>query len=283
MNKKILFFTVLLLASFIVVGGCSSNKSGGEETSTSTVVKEGLAQGKLALADAEIEKAKSNFNLVLNEDGDNKEAKDWLDIIGKYEQLESQVDNHEIEAALKTLEELKKNEDYDVIAGIVKEHEQNLELVATESKILDEKIEGLWTLYDPEDENSMPDETYLVKVEEILESPHLSDEQKKAAEKFKADATERANNILAKEEEKQKAAEAQEKEEVNPYEWASGVKEQFEADVVNRGYADSVDTIRYEPAYTLHNEGYLSVYAEFGGVEYRILTVNVKTGDFTGL
>jgi hypothetical protein len=281
MKKKIVFFTVLLLVSFIVLGACSSNQSSGEEGST--VVKEALAQGKLALADADIEKAKSNFNLVLKEDAENKEAKVWLNVIGSYEQLTSQVENHETEAATKTLEELKKNENYDVIAGIVKEHEQSLELFMTESKILDEKIEALWTLYDPEDENSMPDETYLVKVEEILASPNISDEQKKAAEKFKADATERANNILAREEEKQKAAEAQEKEEVYVYEWAPGVKNQFEADVVNRGYADSVDTIRYEPAYTLHNEGYLSVYAKLDGVEYRILTVNVKTGDFTGL
>jgi hypothetical protein len=97
-----------------------------------------------------------------------------LDVIGRYEQLTAQVENHETEAALKTLEELKGNENYDVIAGMVKEHEQSMELFMAESKILDEKIEELWTIYDPEGENSMPDETYLVKVEEILASPHLS-------------------------------------------------------------------------------------------------------------
>jgi hypothetical protein len=282
MKKRILAFTVLLLVSFIVLGGCSSNKSGGGEEA-STIVEEALAQGKLALADADVEKAKSNFNLALKEDVDNKEAKGWLDVIGKYELFVTHIANHEIEPAKDTLNEFKKDENYDLLSGILKEHEQSLDLLVTESKKLDEEIEDLWTLYDPEDENSMPDETYLVRVDEILASPNLSDEQRKAAEKFKADATERANNLLAKEAEEQKAAKAQEQKDVNPYEWGSGIKEQFEADVVNRGYADSSDTIRYEPAYTLHNEGYLTVYAEMDGVEYRILTVNVKTGDFTGL
>jgi hypothetical protein len=53
-----------------------------------------------------------------------------LDIIDRYEQLTSQVENHETEAARKTLEELKENENYDVIAGIVKEFNKAKKMIS---------------------------------------------------------------------------------------------------------------------------------------------------------
>ncbi|WP_341201072.1 hypothetical protein [Planomicrobium okeanokoites] len=68
----------------------------------------------------------------------------------------------------------------------------------------------------------------------------------------------------------------------NPYEWTPGFQSHFETEILDRGYIDSVDSIRYEEAYVDNGEGHLTVYAELDGTEYAIVTVNVKTGDFSG-
>lgn len=69
----------------------------------------------------------------------------------------------------------------------------------------------------------------------------------------------------------------------DPYEWAPGVKEAFEDDMLRQDYVDSKDTIRYEK-YQIndYNEGLYTVYAQFGGEEMYIVVVNVKTGDYHG-
>lgn len=69
----------------------------------------------------------------------------------------------------------------------------------------------------------------------------------------------------------------------NPNKWAPVIKEQFESEMIESGYADSVDTIRYEKLLVFNNYGFYSVYAELDGVEYNIVNVNVKTGDYNGL
>lgn len=68
----------------------------------------------------------------------------------------------------------------------------------------------------------------------------------------------------------------------DPYNWAPGVKAEFEASLAESGYVESMDTIRYEKSGIYGNQGYLSVYAEYEGVEYRIVSVNVKTGWYHG-
>lgn len=68
----------------------------------------------------------------------------------------------------------------------------------------------------------------------------------------------------------------------DPYNWAPGVKVEFEASLEKSGYVESMDTIRYERAGISGNQGYLAVYAEYEGVEYRIVSVNVKTGWYHG-
>lgn len=72
-----------------------------------------------------------------------------------------------------------------------------------------------------------------------------------------------------------------EKEET--YEWAEGVKETFEADIYEKGYVDSIETIRYEKYEPNgYPQGFYSVYGEVGGRENYIVVVNVKTGDYHG-
>ncbi|MGD6968550.1 hypothetical protein ACQCVP_19200 [Rossellomorea vietnamensis] len=282
--KKFFFVLTCLMFVLLILGGCSSKgTSGGTESGTSTIIEEAISKGKLALADANVDKAKSHFNLVLQEDPANKDAEEWLKIVGQYELFVFQVNEKAVDLAGDTLKELKNNEKYGVLEGLLKEHEYNYETLKTETTLLAAKMEELKQLYNPNDESSMPDETYLVRADEILASPYINENQRKAVEKFKKEATERAETILEQEEEKRKAAEAISQQSDNPYAWAPGIKEQFEGEVLSRGYADSIDTIRYEKSSIYNDQGHLEVYAELGGVEYRILRVNVKTGDFTGL
>ncbi|MBS4174253.1 cell division site-positioning protein MapZ family protein [Bacillus sp. FJAT-49736] len=68
----------------------------------------------------------------------------------------------------------------------------------------------------------------------------------------------------------------------NAYEWAPGVKEKFEEDLLENGYIDSLDNITYEKSDVINNEGYYSVYTEVDGEDQYVVTVNVKTGDYHG-
>lgn len=282
MKRKIFVLSYLMLIAAITLGCTSTESTETVQDDAPSIIEKAMDQGELALADGDIEKAKSNFNLALTKDANNKEAKEWLEIIEKYDQLVSHLENKDIDNATKTVNELRSNGKYAVIAGLTTEHEQNLDKMTAEVKELDTKIVELGELYNPEDESSMPNETYLARADEILKNPYLTDEQKKTVENFKKEATDRVNSILAREEEKQKAANLEEQQNNDPYEWGPGIKEQFESEMVERGYADSAATIRYEKLHVYNNQGFYEVYAEMDGVEHRIVSVNVKTGDFHG-
>lgn len=282
MKRKFLLITYLMLIGLVSVGCAPAESKETVQEESSTLVKDAIDQGKLALADGDIEKAKSNFNLALIEDSKNVEAKQWIHLIEKYNQFVSEVENKEVEKAAKTLNELKENESYVLIEGIAKEQEQRLNESTAEIEELDMKIAKLSKLYNPEDENSMPDETYLVRSEEILANANLTVDQRKIVEDFKKNATERADKLLAIEEEKMRIAEEKDRADYDPYEWNPGVKEQFEKEMIENGYADSVETIRYVKSNVYNNHGFYVVYAEMDGVEYPIVNVNVKTGDYHG-
>ena len=285
MKRKLFLGVVCLILFSLVTAGCASTETESKEVEQekdSSIVKEAIDQGKLALADGDFEKAKSNFNLALLEDSENVEAKQWIEIIEKYDQFISAVDKKEVDKAVKTLDELKNDDKYALIEGFTKEPEQNLNTLMEDIKELDLKIAALSSLYNPEDENSMPSEDYLYFVDEILTDPSVTAKQKKFVEDFENKATERANIILAKMEEEMRAAEEEDLAHYDPYEWNPGVKERFENAMVESGYADSTDTIRYEEAGIYNNEGRYAVYAEMDGIEYRIVNVNVKTGDYHG-
>ncbi|MFC0186738.1 cell division site-positioning protein MapZ family protein [Fictibacillus aquaticus] len=277
MMKKLMMFCVMLLAVF--AAGCAANESGTKEQGeSSSIVEKAIDQGKLALADANLEKAKSNFNLALKEDRDNIEAKQWLASLELYDQFMKEMNNKEFDLAQKTLSELHASDQYDIMKGLTGEYEQELESITAEIKEIDQKVADLLKMYDPSIPDSLPDETYLTKADDVLAYPNITEKQKKAVETFKKEVAERAEKIFA--------AEAVKIEAVNqaddPYAWAPGVKDQFENEMVESGYADSIDTIRYEKGDVYNGQGYYTVYAELDGEEFYIVSVNVKTGDYHG-
>lgn len=279
MGKKLILAQIILFIFLCI--GCAQSDLTAKEGDSSTAEK-AIKQGKLSLADGDVEKAKSNFHLALTEDEDNKEARTWLDYIEKYSRLAGNVDEKEADDAMDLLNEIKADEKYAIIKGLTQPYEHKLDELAGEVKALEAKLEGLDQLFDPSDETAMPSEDYLAKADEILANPYITEEQKETVKKFKRDAAARADKLLAIEAEKQRTAEREAKEASDPYEWTSGVKEQFEKDIMSRGYVDSADSIRYEKMGIYNNQGYYTVYGKLDGVEHAIVSVNVKTGDYHG-
>jgi len=73
-------------------------------------------------------------------------------------------------------------------------------------------------------------------------------------------------------------------QEYDPFEWNPGIKEEFEAEMVRRGYVESKDDLIYIDGHIdEENHGYLSVSTILEtGEEWFIVLVNVKTGWFHG-
>jgi hypothetical protein len=193
--KRTLIF-IVTLAILAGLAGCGNS-----------TVEKAIENGKLALADNDIEKAESSFNLALTEDKDNKEAKEWLELIENYNQFVSQIEKKEIDQANNSLIELKENEKFASIKVLTKEQEKTLNKIMETMQELDKQVAELVQSYNPEEENSMPEESYLVRSDELLANPNLTEAQKNKVETFKKEATDRANAILAREDEKRRMAE----------------------------------------------------------------------------
>lgn len=68
----------------------------------------------------------------------------------------------------------------------------------------------------------------------------------------------------------------------DPYEWSPLLKEQFEAEMIDRGYVDSVNELIYEKSGVTNGDGYYTVYVMYEGGRGQLVGVNVKTGWFHG-
>jgi uncharacterized protein YgiM (DUF1202 family) len=71
----------------------------------------------------------------------------------------------------------------------------------------------------------------------------------------------------------------------NPYNWAPGIKDRFENELVKQGYARSKKSIRYKKGYIFpgtKGQGFYRVYTDLSGPYYPVVNVNVKTGWYHG-
>jgi len=153
---------------------------------------------------------------------------------------------------------------------------------------LEKQIAELVQSYDPEDENSMPDETYLVKSDVLLANPSLTDAQKNKVETFKKEATDRANAILAREEEKQRIAEqeqqkaAQEKAAQEKAKMAIDKKRAEEILVETLGVDRSIAGVRSDAAMDEVRDGvtyfFFDIYALTEGFAADAYYVNSQDG-----
>jgi len=80
-----------------------------EVISESTLISKALEQGKLAVVNNELDIAENSFNLILNENSDHEEAKEWLELIGISVGIKEKMKENKLEEAQLLYQELQSN------------------------------------------------------------------------------------------------------------------------------------------------------------------------------
>ncbi|KAA0549785.1 hypothetical protein FZW96_00045 [Bacillus sp. BGMRC 2118] len=140
MKKK--FCKIFLIFITIQIGliGCQTTKEKETEIRRNIVVENAIENGKLALADGNFQRSKSNFELVQSKDNNNKEAKEWLLLVEEIEILSNHITNKEIEKAEKVLERLKFSELYSNVKNQIFDYESSLKTLISSIENIEKEI-----------------------------------------------------------------------------------------------------------------------------------------------
>ena len=264
---KIAFIGLLLL-----LGGCSSK--------TGAVYQESIQKGLDAIAEDDFNKAKGLFDVALEAKEDDVKAKAYSNQVELILEAEGFVQQHKINEAVQVLDQsIEVKEGSNVIASkaedkkekllLFQQNEEKYSLLLTDAKNLNQSGD-FSTSNEKLDELLGADLTPFASIQ--AEATKLKESNNESIKK--------AETVKAKEEAEKKAAEAKA---ASPYEWAPGIKEQFEKSVVENGYILSQDHIIYKKGWVNDkNEGFYSVYTIRDGKEVLIVSVNVKTGWYHG-
>ncbi len=302
---------VALIGLLLLLGGCSSK--------TNAVYQDSIQKGLDAIAEDDFSKADELFEMALEAKEDDVKAKAYSDQVQLILEADDLVKQNKIDEAIQALDKsVKVKEGSKVIASKAEEKKETLltfqENEKTYTKLLAE-AKNLNQSGDFSKSNEKLDELLqadltqfaaiqaeAIKLKEAnnesIENAEIAkgkeEADKKAAEaRAKEEADKKAAEAKAKEEAEKKAAETKAKEEADkkaaeakatsPFEWAPGIKEQFEKSVVENGYIDSRDNIIYKKGPVNNkNEGTYLVYTIIDGQEVHMVTVNVKTGWYHG-
>lgn len=271
-------FVIGMSAALLLVG-CSSDAK----------VQENINKGLEEVAEDNFAKAEALFELALEENSKDESAQAYLQQVVHIQEASEATASEAIEAL-----DLAINVENgsSVIAAKAEEQKEALQLVEEQQNALNETVKVATALskqgrYEESNEKlaSLAADTLAAFVDVQQQVVALKEENATAlqqqAEQLAKD--EAAQQEVARQQAAKEAAEKAAAQQADPYAWAPGVKQTFEQRMVDEGFIDSIDTIRYEQGGIYNNEGYLQMYAESGGTEYRIVSVNVKTGDFSGL
>lgn len=275
---------MLGMGAMLLLAGCSSDED----------VQQNITKGLEAVADDNFGKAEALFEVALEEGPKNEQAKAYLQQV-VYMQEARDVDT---EAAIDMLQQAMDVENgSNVIRAKAEEQQQALVAAATQQETMEQAIaeakafaeDGAYTEANaaldrltPSDLAAFPELQQQVASLKEANAVALQQQAEQIAKEEAAKA-EAAKAEAAKQQAAKEAAEKAAKQAADPYAWAPGIKQAFEDQIVNEGFVDSYHNIRYEQAGVDNNEGYLQVYTELDGQEYRVVRVNVKTGDFSGL
>lgn len=260
-------------AIVMLLVGCSSK--------TDELYQESIQKGLDAIADDDFSKAEGLFEVALEAKKDDVKAKAYskqVQLIVKAEDLVKQNKINEAIQALDKSTEVKegskviasKSEDKKEALVQFQENEKNYNTVLTDAKNFNQSGDFLKS-NEKLDELLKADLTQFVTIkDEATKLKESNNESIKTAEIAKA-----------KEEAEKQAAAAKA---AAPFEWAPGIKEQFEKSVVDEnGYIDSRDNIIYKKdSVNDNNEGFYSVYTMIDGEEFYVVYVNCKTGWYHG-
>ena len=134
-TKRVIILAILLTVGLI---GCQSSSK--EDVKKNTIVERAIENGKLALADGDFAKSKSNFELALAEDGQYKEVESWLILVDAMEDFSLSLENKEIKKAQKALADIKKNKLHEVFKSQIDYYASTLEALKVSIKKVDDQI-----------------------------------------------------------------------------------------------------------------------------------------------
>jgi hypothetical protein len=270
-NLKII--TVITIAIVMFLGGCSSK--------TDELYQDAIQKGLDAIAEDDFSKAEGLFEMALEAKEDDIKAKAYLNQVQLIIESDDLVQQNKINDAMVVLDKsikvkvgskviASKSEDKKETLVQFQENEKNYYALLTDAKNLNQGG-------DFSKSNEKLDELLS---KDLTQFAPIQDE----AVKLKESNNESIKNTdiaKAKEEAEKKAAAAKA---ASPFDWAPGIKEEFEKSVVDEnGYIDSRDNIIYKKgSVNDNNEGFYSVYTMIDGQEVYVVTVNVKTGWYHG-
>lgn len=289
---------VVFIGILLLIGGCSSK--------TDAVYQDSIQQGLDAIAEDDFNKAEALFEAALEAKEDDVKANAYSEQVKLILKADDLVKQKKLDKALQALDQsIKVKDGSKVIASkaeekketllTYQENEKSYHTLLTDAKALNQS--GDFTASNEKlDELLRADLTQFAAIQdEAVKLKEANNKSIKNAEvaKAKEEADKKAAEAKAKEEADKKAAEAKAREEADknaeetkpasPFEWAPGIKEQFEKSVVENGYIDSRDNIIYKKGPVNNkNEGTYLVYTIIDGQEVHIVTVNVKTGWYHG-
>ncbi|WP_071392813.1 cell division site-positioning protein MapZ family protein [Bacillus tuaregi] len=270
-NLKMLMivFSVIIM----VLAGCSSK--------TDELYQDSIQKGLDAIAEDDFSKAEGLFEMALEAKEDDVTAKAYTKQVQLILEAEDFMNQNQINEAVQVLDQsIKVKEGSKVISAKAEakkealvqfqENEKSYNALLTEAKNLNqsgdfsqsnEKLDELL-------QNDLS--TFVALQDEAMKLKDSNHESIKNAEIAKA-----------KEEADRQAAEAKA---ADPFEWAPGIKEEFERSVVDEnGYIDSRDNIIYKKdSVNDNNEGFYAVYTMMDGEEVYVVYVNCKTGWYHG-
>lgn len=281
--KKLL--SVILLS--IILVGCNS------------AFNEHVENGDKALSSSDVNEALTHYELALEEKPDNEEVQ------GKVGFSKDAIQLFELVA----------EENWEEASEVIKTVLNNAYIVETDSLHAD--IEEMQQMVDDNLENDKNVKSAIDNIAKLLENEQLDDaveelenvKQEHTIVRFSKEIediekeVEKTKQVIADNERKQQALnqkdespksevqednnQFEEPEEVqskevsdDPYEWAEGIKGPFEDRMVEDGFIDSKDSIRYEKSRINNNQGHYIMYGEYMGQEAQVVEVNCKTGDY---
>lgn len=132
--KIILRLCFIIFAINVNVYGCTSR------------VNKYIQEGKLALNNAEYNDAMDDFDKALNEDKENKEAKNLRDIIIKYNEAKRLYEEDNLESALKSIENTPKEYENYNIRNELGDLKDKIRIKLGNKEKVDEEIENAQNL-----------------------------------------------------------------------------------------------------------------------------------------
>lgn len=251
MRNRNILSTFLLIVSISLIG-CQQ----------ASIIEDALQQGKLALANEELEKAKNHFQLVLEEDENHEEALQYIEIIELAEQFVGKVSAENIVEALDIYEKLEEHSLFEKVTFYIEESKETLDSIIEVRKELDDTIKKLQAQFESEKLNNFSSDDYVTEIERLLDEKFVTEEQVEQLEKLKASVEDKAKEQKEAEERKkaEEAKRAQEAKEAEMIEEMDRIAERDQQKLENALTPDSAYDVAYDfvknqfPADLVNNE-----------------------------